>query len=581
MLIIPEKLFTYYKYLARGFVISLIFWAAMLIVTRLGYYMWFPMSQKIFIELFEVTRPDGISFLQFAMPTIIFLAFSWVVIDIAAIGSDWAERVWKIGIRNKSSIILNKYVHSQSLSFWEGRLSGKVNAQIGTIADGFFAMAGLVRIGIQLLVTMLSAGMLLTVNTHVMFIVFGVLILRTIYSAVMIFPMERAAEVASHSGSTLSGRLVDSISNYSLVKMFGSGKLEERHLMIHRRRAIRDTVKLHFIQRLFWALPAILWDIMFALVMMMCVMLYSRGEMQLSDIVFSMSMYFSLMTSISDMMSGVPGIVDGLGAGTKAYSELFAPLELTDAKNATPLEVLSGRITIENLSFQYHDKQVLNNITLEILPGETIGIIGESGAGKTTLMAIMLRLYDPCNGRILIDKQDIRHVTRESLMHNVSIIPQDTGMFNRSIRDNITYGRPDATMDQVRRAAKIAGADDFIMKTEKGYATIVGEHGVKLSGGQRQRIAIARAILKDAPILILDEATSALDSDTESMITESLRQIAGNKTVIVVSHRLATLKNMDRIAVIENGRIAEIGTPHELMKKRGGIYRHLLDMQSV
>ena len=576
---LPEKLTTYYyRHLVDGFRFPLIAWTITLAISQLGFYLWLPMTQRMFVGLFEATRPENMTFLQFAMPTILFIALSWIFIDICAITRDFAERVWKVGIRHKNSITLNKYVHGQSMSFWEGRLSGKVNSQFTVVYDGFVSSAGVVKIGIQLLVILSSVGMLLTANNYITFVVFGVLSLRMIYSAFLIFPMEKAAEAASNAGTTLSGKITDSIANYSLVKMFGSGDTEERYLNIYRRKLIRDTAKSLFIQRLFWAIPSVIWDIMFAVVMIMCISLYSQGVMKLSDVVFSIAIYFSIMTAFSNMMGDVPGVIEGVGASIKSYSSLHAPVKITDAPGAVPLKISGGAIEFYHVSFEYNDKTVLKDLNLKIAPGERIGIVGESGAGKTTLTALLLRMYDPIKGRIMIDGQDIKTVAQESLRKNIAIVQQDPAMFNRSIRDNIAYGKPGATMDEVRAAARLAGADDFIMKAEKGYGTIVGEHGIKLSGGQKQRIAIARAFLKDAPILILDEATSALDSDTESIISSSLNDICRSKTVIVIAHRLSTLADIDRIIVIDDGRIVDIGTHKELIS-RPGKYQNLWRMQ--
>jgi ATP-binding cassette subfamily B protein len=258
---------------------------------------------------------------------------------------------------------------------------------------------------------------------------------------------------------------------------------------------------------------------------------------------------------------------------------------LTDAPDAGELAVEDGRVTLDNLTFRYgREGGGIDRISLDVAPGEKLGIVGASGAGKSTLVALLLRLYDAEDGRILIDGQDIGKVTQESLRRKIGMVTQETAMFNRSALDNIRYGRPDATFDEVVEAAKKAEAHEFIEDMEdhkgrRGYEAHLGERGVKLSGGQRQRIALARAILKDAPILVLDEATSALDSEVEASIQDALHRVMEGKTVLAIAHRLSTISDMDRIVVLDEGRIAEEGTHSSLLAK-GGLYARYWDRQS-
>lgn len=256
--------------------------------------------------------------------------------------------------------------------------------------------------------------------------------------------------------------------------------------------------------------------------------------------------------------------------------------DVVDAPDAAPLEMDKATVKFEKVGFQHKDAKeaIFEDFNLEIQPGERVGLVGVSGSGKTTLTKLLLRFADVNEGAIMVSGQDIRKVTQHSLRKNIAYVPQETSLFHRSIAENIAYGRPTATKAEIEQAAKLANADKFIADLPEGYETLVGERGVKLSGGQRQRIAIARAILKDAPILVLDEATSALDSESEALIQDALTKLMKGRTSIVIAHRLSTVANLDRIVVLKDGKIVEQGKHHELLAKPKGVYRQLWERQS-
>jgi ATP-binding cassette subfamily B protein len=264
---------------------------------------------------------------------------------------------------------------------------------------------------------------------------------------------------------------------------------------------------------------------------------------------------------------------------------LAVPHTLADEPGAVDVPRITGRIEFQNASFAYGRKRGgVQDITLTVAAGEKLGIVGASGAGKSSLVSLLLRLYDTETGRILVEGQDVRHITQESLRRQIGMVTQETAMFNRSARDNILYGRPDATEEDLIAAAKAAEAHEFILQMvdhngRKGYDAFLGERGVKLSGGQRQRIALARAFLKDAPILVLDEATSALDSEVEASIQAALGRVMQGKTVLAIAHRLSTISAMDRIIVMDDGRIVEEGTHDDLLAS-GGLYARYWNRQS-
>ena len=268
-----------------------------------------------------------------------------------------------------------------------------------------------------------------------------------------------------------------------------------------------------------------------------------------------------------------------------AVGTLAQPLAIADASGAKDLVVAHGEIRFDHVKFHYgREAKVIDDLSLVIKPGEKVGIVGRSGAGKSTLVNLLLRFYDVEGGRILIDGQDVAHVTQESLRRNIGMVTQDTSLLHRSIRDNIRYGRPDASEEELLEASRRAHADEFIRgltdaKGRSGYDTQVGERGVKLSGGQRQRVAIARVLLKDAPILVLDEATSALDSEVEAAIQEQLYALMEGKTVIAIAHRLSTIAVLDRLIVMDGGRVIESGS-HEELLQQDGLYAALWRRQS-
>lgn len=577
--VLPRSIWKFYfKYAIPGSRGSLVAWAIFFFIVSMDGVL-FPNFQRWFVALFENPVPDGVNFVQHALPTIIIIVALLLLIDISALFRGLFHARWSAPLRNRISVVLNDYLHGQSMSFWTGRMPGKIHTQIGYVADGFNVIEDFWRIIGMMAVVLINVGLILSINTYVAAIFGIVFVFRAIYSWIMVKPMSRASKNASSAASELSGRTVDSISNFSVVKLFAGTSRERAYLEPTRKKNIAARIHSFYIQRFFWGVPFVIWDICYGVTLFLSVLLYMRGEITVAEIVFTNSVFFTVMGTIGAIVNQIPTITERLSAATKAYSELVVPVDVIDAPNAPALHVSCGEIEFRNVSFKYKHKWVLRNFNLKIKCGERVGLVGPSGAGKTTLVNLLMRFYDPTHGEILVDGQNIRDISQDSLRESIAFIPQEPTMFNRTLRENIEYGKTGASEREIRDAAKRALAHKFIMGTEKKYDSMVGDRGIKLSGGQRQRIAIARAFLKNAPILVLDEATSALDSETETCIQQSFDELAAGRTTLAIAHRLSTLRNMDRIVVLNDGHVIEQGTHKSLLRKKGE-YARLWKMQS-
>jgi ATP-binding cassette subfamily B multidrug efflux pump len=397
--------------------------------------------------------------------------------------------------------------------------------------------------------------------------------------------MRDRSKISSEARSALMGRIVDSYTNILTVKLFARPRDEDNY--------VRDAVDRHtglFLasQRLttmFGTILAVLNALLIAGAGALAIVLWQRGAVEVGVIAMVLPLTFQLTNMSRQIAVQITDIFEEIGVVQEGMLTIARPLELTDSAGAEPLVVREGGIVFDDVRFGYgRETGVLDGFTLKVRPGEKIGLVGRSGAGKSTVVNLLLRFFDLEDGRILIDSQDIARATQESLRAQVSVVTQDTSLLHRSIRDNVRYGCPQATDEAVLAAARLAHAHEFILdlsdwRGRTGYDAHVGERGVKLSGGQRQRIAIARVILKDAPILVLDEATSALDSEVEAAIQQSLGTLMEGKTVIAIAHRLSTIARMDRLVVLDRGRIVEQGSHAELLA-RGGHYAALWRRQS-
>ena len=397
--------------------------------------------------------------------------------------------------------------------------------------------------------------------------------------------IQNRSKTVSDARSMLNGRIVDSYTNVQTVKLFAHADREDQYA----REAIVDhTTKLHDELRYITGLNIAVFALNGVLMGgtgVLSVWLWMGGELTVGAIAMTAGLAIRIANMSGWIMWVITGVFENVGTVQEGMETISVPHSIVDSATAVPLTVGAGAIGFENIRFHYgRETGVIDDLSLDVRAGEKIGLVGPSGAGKSTLVNLLLRFYEPEGGRILVDGQDLAFVTQDSLRAAIGVVTQDTSLLHRSVRDNIAYGNPDVDDAAIWQAARLARADQFIpdlvdFRGRTGLDAHVGERGVKLSGGQRQRIAIARVILKNAPILILDEATSALDSEVEAAIQESLARLMDGKTVIAIAHRLSTIAAMDRLVVMSEGRIVEEGG-HEALLEAGGLYSRLWQRQS-
>ena len=402
---------------------------------------------------------------------------------------------------------------------------------------------------------------------------------------VAMFRMASAGRALHHDfadkTATVDGEMIDVISNMSLVRAYcGIGREHSRFDRTIDREMTARQRSLWYLERL-RIVHALVTVALTICMLAWAISLWQRGDITTGDVVLACTLGLSVLHATSDLTVALVDVIQHLARLAEALETLLVPHELRDHPQAVPLVKVGASVTFENVSFRHHDgDQVFKNLNLHLQSGQRVGLVGPSGAGKTTLFALLQRFYDIDGGCVLLDGQDIARVTEESLRAAIAVVPQDVSLFHRSIMENIRYGRPEASDAAVFAAAHAARCNDFVSSLPHGMATVVGDRGTKLSGGQRQRIAIARAFLKDAPLLLLDEATSALDSESEDAIRDALARLMRGRTVIAIAHRLSTVRNFDRILVLQHGRIVEDGPPDHLMRLRGP-YRDLLRRQMI
>jgi len=515
----------------------------------------------------------------------IWLAFAFLVTLIACDNLLWRVASW-IASSAFTSVTgdlrrdLFRHLTGHAPSYFADRQPGMLTSRITATSNAIFTVenmfvwnvlppcaATVAAISFVALVSLPMAG--------VLFVLGGILVC-------VMFRFAAGGKPLHHDfadrAAAVDGEMVDIVTNMPLVRAFHGFRRERRRFgqtvdreMTARRKSLVYLEKL----RLFHAGSTIVLTIA---LLAWAIWLWQQGGATTGDVVLVCTLGMSVLHATRDLAVALVDVTQHMARLSEALSTLLKPHELRDDPTAAPLVRRRASVEFANVSFRYPDGHtIFEGFNLRLQAGEHVGIVGPSGAGKSTLFALLQRFYDAQGGRILVDGQDIARVTQESLRQMIAVVPQDAALFHRSIAENIRYGRLEASDEELLQAA-IAARCDFIERMPEGFDTIVGDRGVKLSGGQRQRLAIARAFLKDAPILLLDEATSALDADSEEAIRDALRQLVHGRTLIAIAHRLSTVRSLDRIVVMQSGRVVQDGAP-DLLMRREGLYRELIEKE--
>ena len=494
----------------------------------------------------------------------------------------WCWKYELLALYDLGTVCFNA-ISTQSMRFHSDRFSGSLVSQTNKFIGSFERFFDLIIFDILYLVSMIVFFMVVLIPRSPLF-AFSLLAFIAIYvlcSALSFKKISHLSKERAEAENKQTGQLADSVSNILSVKSYGR-ESHERHRYANFNRASYNAgiAQMNATMKRDLAFNFVNIGIIAVLVAFMMAGSPIFG-LSVSTLILIVNYSMNIMGELWNVNNIFKHINRVFGDAHEMTIILDTKDDVKDIPGATELRVKNGKIDFKNIHFQHADAKeaIFDNFSLSIKPGERVGLVGISGSGKTTLTKLLLRFADVESGEILIDGQNISKVQQISLRENIAYVPQETSLFHRSIAENIAYAKPDASQKEIERAAKLANAHDFIMTLPDGYQTLVGERGIKLSGGQRQRIAIARAILKDAPILVLDEATSALDSESEALIQDALEKLMHGRTSIVVAHRLSTIASMDNIVVLEAGKIIEQGTHRQLIKKDGA-YNKLWSRQS-
>jgi ATP-binding cassette subfamily B protein len=540
-----------------------------------------PYVLKLIIDKVNAFEGDKSAIIAAVRPEVMLYIALWIMIAIDMRLLDWIRLKLFPKLRYDIVDRMFSYLNQHSYRYFQNNFAGSLSNKITDMTTGTVAIfTTLDDAAAQFIGILIAIISMLLVNP-----IFAVILLLwavafSLITIVYFKPIRDLSNFFAISKTTLVGKIVDSISNVANLRLFSRATHENQLVQ----KATQETVEKD--QTMQWVIlkMRIFWDISIIVLiganLWLLVIMYSKNLVTIGDFSFIISLSISIFYNLWYLASQFVVFAEELGKCRQALTLITEAHEISDEPKAKPLIVSKGKIEFKNVSFHYDEAaHLFKNKSIIIEPGQKIGLVGLSGSGKSSFVNLILRLFDVESGKILIDGQNIKKVTQDSLREHIALIPQDISLFHRSLMENIRYGRINASDKEVIAASKKAHCHEFINKLPEGYNSLVGERGIKLSGGQRQRIAIARAILKNAPILILDEATSALDSMTEQLIQEGLHLVMQGRTTIVIAHRLSTLSEMDRILVFEQGRIIEDGSHKELLQKES-YYSRMWAMQA-
>jgi ATP-binding cassette subfamily B protein len=512
----------------------------------------------------------------------VWLAFVFLMSLIAADNFLWRIASWTasftfVGVTGDLRRDMFRHLTGHAPSYFSDRLPGMLTSRITATSNAVYTVENMFVWNVfpPCVATVSAIALIGTVSLTMsagMIVIAGIMVFAMFQMAAAGRPLH---DDFADKAAAVDGEMVDVINNLPLVRAFcGLNHEHDRFDATVSRELTARGRSLRYLEKLRLTHAAITVVLTIAL-LAWAISLWQRGAATTGDVVLVCTLGLSILSATRDLAVALVDVTQHVARLTEAIATLLLPHELKDHPEAEPLVKSGAAIVFNNISFHYPGgPQVFDKFSLRIQPGQRVGLVGQSGGGKSSLFTLLQRFYDVQRGSITIDGQDIARVTQQSLREAISVVPQDISLFHRSIMENIRYGRPNATDSEVLRAA-IAARCDFIDTLPQGMATIVGDRGIKVSGGQRQRIAIARAFLKDAPILLLDEATAALDSESEEAIREALARLMHGRTVIAIAHRLATLRHFDRVVLLQGGRIIEDGPPDILLQGKGP-YRELV-----
>jgi len=578
----PKTIFGYlrknfWKFFGWSFIIT----SLLFVISRSGFSIFAAVQMQMLTNLLDSAHDNFWHSALIVLGTILIVN---MIFEIAYIMHHYTWKKVRAKARTLMTLDLINYLHCQSIGFINDKMLGKLNQQVNNIATSSLSVLAKIfcHIATNLVTLVVALGLVAGLHWSIAVILASEMLVRLAwfrfnFKNIVLTHKRNAAMVSQIHGAT-----TDTIGGSMNVRAF-SGREKELGLLSRVLAKWRMRYSAHmYAERKFWAPLAVLEALVFSTVVFLCIMYFHSGEMNLGAVVFMVGAYASINAAVWGLIDKSTELFESGTELMQNYAEMNGKISIKDKSNAPALAVSHGKIDFEKVNFKYDRKSplVLKNFNLSVSAGEHVGIVGVSGSGKTTIIKLLMRLYDTNAGNIKIDGQNIENVSLNSLRRNIAFIPQDTALFNRTIFENLRYACDKATMQQVAKAAEFAGAHEFITQQSCGYDTVVGDRGVKLSGGQRQRIAIARAFLQQAPILLVDEATSSLDSKTEEIIQKSITKISKGKTMLVIAHRLSTLMRMDRIIVLDKGKIVEVGTHKQLLDNPRGKYARMWRNQS-